>query len=94
MRAKELGEQEKVKGERVKHPDDQTRNGKNDDRATIRASEFRGIQGLTHNQLRPAADEVLSGVARKDNRAPSGMDLIVTNMRKGRLVKINSIWFD
>ena len=29
MRAKELGEQEKGKGERVKHPDDQTRNGKN-----------------------------------------------------------------
>ena len=94
MRAKEHGEQEKVKGARVKHPEDPTRNGKNKTAQRFGLPSFAGFNGLTHNQLRPAADEVLSGVARKDNRAPSGMDLIVTNMRKYRLVKINSIWFD
>ncbi len=29
MRAREHGEQEKMKGERIKHPEDQTRNVKN-----------------------------------------------------------------
>ena len=94
MRAKEYDEQKKVYADRVELPGHRPRKGEIEDHTTLRTCEFCAIQGSIRRSLRPTADEVFVGMATTDNRPHSGMGLVTMNMRKYRLARIISIWFD